>query len=110
MTLEELQELKEKAELWDSLGDTLLKLFSPRSISFKPVIGKMDCELTKEGFLKVKSTSTIENISNASTHIDVLKQEFSEGLCSCGNKKFGHFSRCQSCLDNYTGHSGNGNF
>jgi hypothetical protein len=72
MTPEQLQELKEKAELWDSLSDSLRTIFC----------GKFD---------RPKGITTIENISNSSTHIDVLKEEFNESLCSC------HMEKCQ-CL------------
>lgn len=113
MTPEQLQELSEKAKLWDELSPLLKTIHGSKF------------ERPSNGII------TIENTSNASTFIDVLKEEmvelskdgiidnnvktfvyeeFSEGLCSCGNKKFGHFSRCQSCLDIYSGHSGKGNF
>lgn len=67
MTPEELQELEEKAKLWDSLSDTLRTIFC--------------------GKFERPTVTTIENISNASTFIDVLKEEFNEGLCSCNLKK-----------------------
>lgn len=54
MTPEQLQELKEKAELWDSLSDSLKGIYASQ---FK------------------YGTSTIQNISNASSHIGVLEEE-----------------------------------
>ena len=99
MTHEELQELKEKAELWDSLSDSLRTIFC----------GKFD---------RPNGTSTIENISNSSSHIGLLEEESKEMLgdaskikwecITCGSEPFGHFMLCQKCLDK--SHSGNGNF
>ena len=56
MTPEQLKELKEKAELWDSLSDTLRTIF----------LGKFE---RPDG-----GVVTIENTSNANTFIDVLKE------------------------------------
>ncbi len=70
---------------------------------------------------------TIQNTSNASSHIDVLKEESDDMVrlakdgviennvktfvyCDCGVERFGHFSKCQRCLDMGSGHSGGGNF
>ena len=57
MTPEQLQELKEKAERWDSLSDSLKGIYASR---FK------------------YGTSTIENISNSSSHIGLLREESRE--------------------------------
>ena len=54
MTPSELQELKEKADLWDSLSEDLRKMY---------------CNKFRYG------TSTIENISNSSSHIKLLEEE-----------------------------------
>ena len=67
MTPEQLKELEEKAKLWDSLSDTLRTIFC--------------------GKFERPTVTTIENTSNASTFIDVLKEEFNEGLCTCNLKK-----------------------
>lgn len=56
MTPEELQELKEKAELWDSLGKPLMDMYGN-------VLG---------------GATTIRNTSNASSHIEVLEEESKE--------------------------------
>lgn len=67
MTPEQLQELKEKAELWDSLSDSLKGIYASQ---FK------------------YGTSTIENISNSSSHIGLLveeSKEMVENKCSCGS-------------------------
>jgi hypothetical protein len=102
MTTEQLQELKEKAELWESLSDSLRTIFCGKfdrpnvipnldgeiiengkgceQFRYK----KMDCELTKEGVLRVKDTTTIKNTSNSSSHIGVLEEEMCE---MCGRVK-----------------------
>lgn len=46
---------------------------------------KMKCEVSKEGYLVYPET--IKNTSNASSHVQVLKDEFGEHLCSCNLKK-----------------------
>jgi hypothetical protein len=89
MTPEELQELKEKAELWDSLSDSLRTIFCGKFDRPKlDINGKVDYGLTQKGI------TTIENISNSSTHIDVLREEFNEGLCSC------HLKKCEFLTQN----------
>jgi len=85
MTPEQLQELKEKAELWDSLSDSLKGIYASQ---FK------------------YGTITIENISNSSTHIDVLDEEIKEmlhpnNLCKCGNYRIGYTSKCIDCFQKY---------
>jgi hypothetical protein len=72
MTPEQLQELKEKAELWDNLSPILKTIHGSK-------------------FYRPNGTSTIENISNSSSHIGLLETEFNESLCSC------HMEKCQ-CL------------
>ena len=85
MTQEQLQELKEKAELWDSLSPTLRGIYASQ---FK------------------YGTSTIENISNSSSHIGLLEEENREmlhlkNLCECGNYRIGYTSKCIDCLQKY---------
>lgn len=67
MPPEQLKELEEKAKLWDSLSDTLRTIFC----------GKFERPTVK----------TIQNTSNASSHVGLLQEEFNEGLCSCNLKK-----------------------
>jgi len=62
MNPEQLQELEEKANLWDSLSDTLRTIFC----------GKF--ERPSNGI------TTIENTSNASSHIGLLLEESNEML------------------------------
>ena len=59
MTPEQLQELKEKAELWDSLSPILKTIHGSK-------------------FDRPDGTSTIENISNSSSHIGLLREESRE--------------------------------
>lgn len=89
MTPEQLQELEEKAKLWDSLSDTLRTIFC----------GKFE--------RPTNGTTTIENTSNAKTHIDLLDEELKEmlhlkNLCECGNYRVGNTSRCIDCVQKYT--------
>jgi hypothetical protein len=73
MTPEQLQELSEKAKLWDELSDTLRTIFC--------------------GKFERPTVTTLENISNSKTHIDLLEEESKEMVCSeilvkcssCGN-------------------------
>lgn len=56
MTPEQLKELQEKAALWDSLGKPLMDMYgNPLSV-----------------------TRTIKNTSNASGHVELLKEESKE--------------------------------
>jgi hypothetical protein len=71
MTSEQLQELEEKAKLWDSLSDTLRTIFC----------GKF--ERPSNG------TTTIENTSNASSHIGLLEEESKEMVTT---------QICQNCI------------
>lgn len=71
MTPEQLQELEEKAKLWDSLSDTLRTIFC----------GKF--ESPSNGI------TTIQNTSNASSHIGLLEQE---------NKEMVTNQICQNCI------------
>lgn len=104
MTPEQLQELEEKAKLWDKYSPELLKLHGFERPKVIPNLdgeitengkgakqfryGKMDCELTEEGFLRVPDgTRTIHNTSNSSSYIGLLNEEFGEHLCSCNLKK-----------------------
>jgi len=85
MTPEQLQELKEKAELWDSLSDSLKGIYASQ---FK------------------YGTSTIENISNSSSHIGLLREENEEmlrsnHLCECGNYRIGYTGKCIDCIQKY---------
>ena len=66
MTPEQLKELKEKAELWDSLSDTLRTIF----------LGK---------FERTSGVTTIQNISNASSHVGLLEEE-SKDMVSNGKE------------------------
>ena len=56
MTPEELKKLQEKAALWDSLSPTLKQIF-----------------VSQIGF-----SETIQNTSNASGHVELLKEESKE--------------------------------
>jgi len=67
MTPEQLQELEEKAKLWDELSPLLKTIHGSK--------------------FERPTVMTIENISNAKTHIDLLQEEFGEHLCSCNLKK-----------------------
>lgn len=59
MTPEELQELKEKAELWDSLSPILKTIHGSK-------------------FERPNGTRTIENISNSNSYVGLLNQEFDD--------------------------------
>jgi len=95
--IEEQEELNRMATLYDSLSPTLKQIF-----------------VSQIGY-----GETIQNTSNASSHIDVLKEENNE-MCSihsvdmtgkcfkCGLEPFGHFEMCENCLG--FNHSCNGNF
>lgn len=72
MTAEELQELKEKAELWDSLSDSLKGIYASQ---FK------------------HGVKTIQNTSNASSHIDVLEDEMKD-CCFCGKPEKSNIGNC----------------
>jgi hypothetical protein len=62
MTPEDYKILKEKAELWDSLSDCLKTQFAA----------------------KFPYSETLQNTSNASSHVEVLEEEIEEwcGYCS----------------------------
>ena len=91
MTPEQLQELKEKAELWDSLSDSLRTIFCGK---FERPIPNLEGEISENGkgyeqfkarrhVSKTiaefkKAESTIENISNSSSHIGLLREESRE--------------------------------
>ena len=90
MTPEQLQELKEKAELWDSLSDSLRTIFCGK-FERPYVLDSLEGEVIENGkgaeqFNKYllhndsqkTGTSTIENISNASSHIGLLREENKE--------------------------------
>lgn len=68
MTPEQLRELKEKAELWDSLSDSLKGIYASQ---FK------------------YGTSTIQNISDSSSHIGLLEEESKEMVTT---------QICQNCI------------
>lgn len=87
MTPEQLQELKEKAELWDSLSPILKTIYGSK-------------------FDRPDGTRTIENISNSSSHIGLLEEEVKEmlhpkNLCECGNYRIGYTSKCIDCIQKY---------
>ena len=73
MTPEQLKELEEKANLWDELSPLLKTIHGSK--------------------FERPTVTTIENISNAKTHIDLLEEESKEMVCSeilvkcssCGN-------------------------
>jgi hypothetical protein len=71
MTPEKLQELEEKAKLWGSLSDTLRTIFC----------GKF--ERPSNGI------ATIQNTSNASSHIGLLEEESKEMVTN---------QICQNCI------------
>ena len=74
MTAKEQQELTNMAINYDSLSPTLKQIFVSQ-IGYMPSV-KMECEITKEDYLRVPET--IKNTSNASSHVDLLKQEYRE--------------------------------
>lgn len=74
MTPEEQQELTNMAIKYDNLSPELKRIFVSQ-IGYIPSV-KMECEITKEGYLRVPET--IQNTSNASSHIDVLEEESKE--------------------------------
>lgn len=67
MTPEQLQELSEKAKLWDELSPLLKTIHGSK--------------------FERPTVKTIQNTSNASSHVGLLQEEFNEGLCSCNLKK-----------------------
>lgn len=86
MTPEQLQELEEKAKLWDELSPLLKTIHGSKF------------ERPSNG------TTKIENTSNASTFIDVLKEEAKDMVsenptkaCKCFT--FAHRDICQECFD-----------
>ena len=85
MTPEKLQKLKEKAELWDSLSPILKTIHGSK-------------------FERPSGVTTIQNISNASSHIGLLEEESKEmvgntSAKSCKCFTFGHNKICQECLN-----------
>jgi len=74
MTTKEQQELTNMAISYDSLSPTLKQIFVSQ-IGYMPSV-KMECEITKEGYLRVPET--IQNTSNASSHVGLLEEESKE--------------------------------
>lgn len=74
MKPEEQEKLTDITTLFDSLSPTLKQIFVSQIGYISSV--KMECEITKEGYLRVPET--IQNTSNASSHIDVLKEEIKD--------------------------------
>ena len=87
MTPEQLKELEEKAKLWDELSPLLKTIHGSK--------------------FERPTVTTIENTSNASSHIGVLEEELKEmlhpkNLCECGNYRVGNTSKCIDCIQKYT--------
>ncbi len=87
MTPGQLQVLKEKAELWDNLSPTLRGIYASQ---FK------------------YGTSTIENISNASSHVGLLEEESkemvnlsSDGIVEDNEDYFVNINGCTQTLNDY---------
>jgi len=69
MTPEQLQELEEKAKLWDEISGTFHKLLNP-------IKQHKDVVFDSKPISEYKST--IENTSNTSSHIGLLEEESKE--------------------------------
>ena len=81
MTPEDYKTLKEKAELWDSLSDTLKTQFAAK-FPYSETLMTVDLNSIKNELsgviLSNNGTTTLQNTSNASSHIGLLEEESKE--------------------------------